>query len=261
MLEGLDCMGQTPVRWKNTTISYGLTLVAGLPLPAAPTAEAMAVQAQFERRFPGRFIWYDASHLHVTLAAPLRSRYRAAPPLQRSELPGDLDRFVAGLGELLARIEPFVLELGLIHLDDEGTLLIDVHGGTDVKARVTAWLAHFPECDPPKHPLNHLHISVGYLRGPTVDPALTDDLSAALKSVLPATHSTAPVRILVDRVWLVHYTSRTLNRVVGKIPFALGRSNRMTVAQFLKALGIPEGQHVEALRAIQNVPAQQASNA
>jgi hypothetical protein len=43
---------------------------------------------------------------------------------------------------------------------------------------------------------------------------------------------------VVQKVWLVHYANRTLDRIVGKVPFTLGRTNALTVEQLLQELGI-----------------------
>ena len=224
---------------RNAAAGYGLTLVAGLPLPHAITREVLAAQAQIEGMFPGRFIWYRASHLHVTLRALLRTRYRAAPPLNRAELPDDLAGFATGLGDLFAQVVPFSLEIGSAHLDEEGVLLLDVHNGLSARARITSWLQNYPEFDPPKHPQDHLHISVGYLRESS-DTHPASQLTETLQSLLYDTCISATVQTQVEQVWLVHYANRTLNRILGKVPLNLGRPNRLTASGLLEALRIAD---------------------
>ena len=75
---------------KNTATSYGLTLVIGLPFPVEIRGRIQNIQKKLEASAPGRITWYGAEHLHTTLFAPLRGRYREGPPLQREELPADL---------------------------------------------------------------------------------------------------------------------------------------------------------------------------
>ena len=45
-------------------------------------------------------------------------------------------------------------------------------------------------------------------------------------------------RVTVRHIWLVHYANRTLDRIVGKIRFALGRSNPLTAERLFEGLGI-----------------------
>jgi hypothetical protein len=45
-------------------------------------------------------------------------------------------------------------------------------------------------------------------------------------------------RMTVHQVWLVHYANRTLNRIVGKVPFTLGGRNPLTAERLLQDLGI-----------------------
>ena len=233
------CSARHSIAERNAAVGYGLTLVAGLSLPPAITREALAAQAWIEGMFPGRFIWYRASHLHVTLRALLRTRYRNGPPLSRAELPDDLAGFATGLGDLFAQVAPFSLEIGSAHLNEEGVLLLDVHNGLNAKARITSWLQNYPEFDPPKHPQDHLHISVGYLReSPDTHPA--SQLTETFQPLLHDTCVAAPVHTQVEQVWLVHYANRTLNRILGKVPLNLGCPNRLTASELLEALRIAD---------------------
>jgi hypothetical protein len=142
------------------------------------------------------------------------------------------------LGELLAQIEPFSVELGSVHTDPEGTLLVDVRDGIGVKARIMAWLQNFPELDPSKYPQNHLHISIGYML-PSADGYPADELAAALQACLAEAATVAPVQSRVEHVWLVHYANRTLNCFLGRIRFDLGQHlNPLTVDHLLEALRI-----------------------
>ena len=50
--------------YKNTATSYGLTLVIGLPFPAAIRKQIQNVQNQLDALAPGRFTWYGTDHLH-----------------------------------------------------------------------------------------------------------------------------------------------------------------------------------------------------
>ena len=72
---------------KNRATSFGLTLVVGLPFARPILAPILRLRAQTETLLPGRFLWYAPDHLHATVMAPLRGRYREGPPLRREEFP------------------------------------------------------------------------------------------------------------------------------------------------------------------------------
>lgn len=217
---------------RNAALGYGLTLVAGLPLPPAITAGALAVQAQVEDRLPDRFVWYGASHLHITLAALLRTRYRAAPPLTLAEIPSDLGGFIDALAETFSKLQPFTLTLGRTHLDEEGVLLIDMRGGNNVREALHHLLQRYTELDPPKHKAGSLHMSLGFL----CDPNIVKRIDIKRNDVVLPVFSVQTFR--VSRVWLVHYANRTLNRILGRVAFELGMPNHLTAETFLQALRI-----------------------
>ena len=75
---------------KNQATSYGLTLVIGLPFPSDIGSRVQLIQRQLEALTPGHFFWYGLDHLHATLVAPLRGRYRDHPALQRLGLANPL---------------------------------------------------------------------------------------------------------------------------------------------------------------------------
>ena len=45
-------------------------------------------------------------------------------------------------------------------------------------------------------------------------------------------------KMLVQQVWLVHYANRTLDQILGKVPFTLGQANVITGERLLRELGI-----------------------
>jgi len=66
----------------------------------------------------------------------------------------------------------------------------------------------------------------------------TDEERARFETALAQFIDTPVSRMTVGQVWLVHYANRTLNRIVGKVPFTLGRANALTVERLLQKLGV-----------------------
>lgn len=217
---------------KNTTISFGLTLVVGLPFPAEIRARIQRIQEQLEALAPGRFTWYGADHLHATLVAPLRGRYREQPPLGREELPADLPGFTRDLGDFFAQQRPFSLELAGARVTPEGLIII---AENTLTRQLASSLQAYPELDRPKHHKG-LHVNIGFFN--TVRPFDTNEEQSRFELGL-AQLVNAPVGLVrAQQVWLVHYANRTLNRIIGKTPFTLGRANDLGVERLLRELGI-----------------------
>ena len=122
---------------KNTATSYGLTLVIGLPFPPEISTRIQSTQQYLESLVPGRFTWYGLEHLHATLVAPLRGRYRDFPPLQREELPTDLQGFTQNLANFFAHYPPFSLELAGVHLSNNGFVLVSENLSSQYNSFVT----------------------------------------------------------------------------------------------------------------------------
>ena len=218
---------------KNTTTSYGLTLVIGLPFPAELSRRIQSIQRQLETVLPGRFTWYGPDHLHATLMALLRGRYRKASPLQRAELPADLQGFINDLVDFLAQSPSFPLNLAGLQVTPEGFIIIR---GDAPRPKLAAFdLQKYPELDPPKH--SHApHITIGYFN--TSQLFVTDKERSHVEETLDNLHDTCVGRIIVRQISLVHYSNRTLARIAGKVPLRLGQSNRLTAEDLLRQLGI-----------------------
>lgn len=219
---------------KNLTTSFGLTLAVGPPLPQPMLDRVVQLQNQIELLLPGRFRWYAPEHLHATVLALLRSRYREWPPLQCHELPADLDGFVETLNACFGELQPFPLDLDRLLVTPDGQVRV---GGSDpgrVRQRFAERLASFPGLDRPKD-ADGWHITLGFLQMPApaaeAEQANFEDSWAELRTCSLGT-------MLVDQVWLVHYADRTLSRIVGKTPLRLGRLDRLTADRFLSVLGI-----------------------
>jgi hypothetical protein len=221
---------------KNTATSYGLSLVVGLPFPDEICARIGRIQQQLEALAPGRFTWYGLDHLHATLFAPLRGRYREGPPLQREELPADLEGFVRDVVSFFVQLDPFSLELAGVHVSQDG--VAEVRENTLVQ-RLVSSLHRYPELDEPKHRAG-LHIAIGFLN--KIPPFDTDEGRACFEAGLDQFMSTPVGQVTVQQVWLVHYANRTLDRIVGKVPLALGRANTLTATRLLRELGIAASQ-------------------
>lgn len=220
---------------KNRATSFGLTLVVGLPFAPLILTRVAAIQAEFEAQWPGRFHWYAPNHLHATIMAPLRGRYRAGPPLQRHELPADLAGFAEALNQCFAALEPFFLEFDRFHLAPDGRLLVFGADPGRVRSQVAERLITIPGLDRPKG-LNGWHMTVGYLQTPTPFPHPNEqaDFGASWDEIWGGCMGATEVR----QVWLVHYADRTLSRILGKAPLWLGRPNALTQDRFLTELAI-----------------------
>ncbi len=217
---------------KNAAASYGLTIVGGLPFPDAMTAHVLDAQQILEAAAPNRFRWYTAQQLHATLYAPLRGRYRAAPALRLDELPGDLDRFVGDLLQAARKLEPFVLDMAGARLTAEGFVMAFER---TTEHPFIVGLHQYVELDTPKT-VRGLHVAIGALERPEWSaPQLG---SSRLRHVLDRLLDEPLGSVVVDRVWLVHYARRTLDRIVGKVPFMLGQDNSMAAERLLRDLGI-----------------------
>lgn len=222
---------------KNQNTSYGLTIVAGLPFSGALRKGFAQAQSQLEQLAPGCFTWYETGHLHTTLLAPLRGRYRESPPLRRDELPADLARFVHTLGRSFESIRPFSLTFDRFLLTSHGLALATAPDTDGVRRRVAACLQPFPELDPPKH-LDEWHVTLGYLH--TTTPFASEDEQTRFEAGLVRLPDGPPLQLAVDGLWLVHYANRMLDRIVGRVALALGKPNLLDPDPVLADLGIGE---------------------
>ena len=220
---------------KNLATSFGLTLVVGLPFPRPMLVRAAQLREQIEALLPGRFRWYAPDHLHATVMAPLRGRYREGPPLQRDEFPEDLDGFVKALNLCFDALRPFPLKLDRLRLASDGRMLALGPDAGQVRQRVAERLASFPGLDQPKGS-DGWHVTLGYLQTPT--PFATEAEQADFEVGWAELQTSLLGVMVVDRVWLVHYADRTLSRIVGQAPLLLGRPNTLTPDSLLAALGI-----------------------
>jgi hypothetical protein len=221
---------------KNQATSFGLTLVIGLPLSRPICNRATQLQTQIEALLPGRWRWYAPDHLHATVTAPLRGRYRAGPPLQRPELPSDLDGFAAALNHGFAAQQPFPLELDRLLLASNGLVLALGPDSGHVRQQVAQYLAPFPEFDLPQDP-DGWHVTLGHLE--TSAPFATDAEQLRFEAGWSDLQKAGALgRMTVEQVWLVHYANRTLTKVIGRVPLLLGRPNMLSAGEILNALKI-----------------------
>jgi len=220
---------------KNVATSFGLTLVVGLPF-ARPILERVAqIQTQAEALLPDRFHWYELDHLHATVIAPLRGRYRAEPPLQRHELPTDLDGFAETLGHAFSALQPFSLELDRLFVTSDGRLIALGSDPDRVWPRVADCLASFPGLDPPKR-LDGWHVTLGYLQPPV--PFVTEAEPEGFENEWGKIQASSLGSMIVDRVWLVHYADRMLSHIVGRVQWLLGQPNFISADELLRKLHI-----------------------
>jgi 2'-5' RNA ligase len=220
---------------RNLATSYGLTLVVGLPFPLPVLIRVAQLREHVQARLPGRFRWYEPEHLHATVIAPLRGRYRDGPPLQRDDLPTELDGFAEALSHCFSALQPFPLKLEGLRLAPDGRMLAFGPDPGRVRQQVAERLASVPGLDRPKD-LDGWHVTLGYLQASA--PFGNAAEQASFEFGWNKLQSNALGTVEVDRVWLVHYADRTLSRIVGKAPLLLGLPNALTAEHLLVNLGI-----------------------
>ena len=226
---------------KNTATSYGLTLVAAFPPPPALCDSIQHIQHQSEQLLPQCFTWYARDWLHVTLLALLRGRYRDYPPLQRAELPADVDGFARDLSEMFVQLRPFSLTLSGLTFTRGGLVLVDASDAIQIREQLAHPLRHHTQLDPPQHP-EHLHVTIGYCNVPS--PFRTDEEQMAFQTGVARIEAADLGTIEVERVWLAHYANRTLSYVIGKVPFGLGGATSLPVDDLLATLGISDTKRI-----------------
>ncbi len=170
---------------------------------------------------------------HITLYAPLRSRKREYPPLCQHELPTDLDNFLVAMSNCLMSVSPFTIKFSEVNLTPIEHIVIQVKGITAVKSSLIKALTPFLGTDVPKSDPKRIHGTIGYLY---TLPTIAD--TKRLKDALAQINQAHISHMLVEQIWLVHYAHRTLNQVVGKIPFILGEPKPISTHHFLQALSI-----------------------
>lgn len=224
------------INHKNIKTSYGLTLVAGLPFSSDNLAyEINHIRTQLDLLLYGQVAWHAPEHLHVTLAAPLRGRYRQQPPIQRIELPVDLDGFVNDLTGYFSQLRPFRLELTGPYLTEGDILLFNAACAVSIQEDLASILRKYPELDHPKKK-SCLHLTVGYLKA--MEPFITFFEMESFRRKIDKLYRPSIGKVMVEQVWLVHYSNRTLNKIVGKIAFPLGHPQLINSADLLTKLGI-----------------------
>lgn len=232
---GLDVDRMRVALDRNVATSFGLTLVVGLPFPQPLLAGVAQVRDHIDLMAPGGFRWYALDHLHATVLAPLRGRYREGPSLQRSELPQDLEGFVATLNACFGALQPFVLDLDKLVLTPAGLVLAVGPDPGQVRQRVAQNLASWPRLDRPKD-LGSWQVTLGFLQTP--EPTSSGAHLASLEAGWAEFQSNSVGAMTVDQVWLVHYADRMLSRIVGKAPLPLGRPGSLTADRLLGLLAI-----------------------
>ena len=249
---------------KNTSPSYGLTIVFGRPLPEALTEHVRALRAELEVLLPGRICWYEDYHLHTTIYAPKRGRYSPIPsslqgshlhhaplPLTRQELPPNFYDIV----RLINQIEPFKLEFHALSFDQRGAIALIGSPSKEepvlqLKQVADAIERNVPEkerkLDAPKHPTPDLHSAIGYFR--YLEPLILkeEEIFAAKarlqrveingKSYLQRAVELPAVE--VREVKLVHYGDRLLRNIIGMVVLKLGGSNEISEEEFYRCLRI-----------------------
>ena len=217
---------------KYAAKSYGVTIVAGYPFTLDINERIREAQERIESVAPERFVWYSSDYLHATIVALLRGRYRSGLPVQQTELPMNLHQYIENLEQSLEGMQPFTLELLGIKIGETGVVAVDVRASETSGIQE---LRNLLMLDQPQHNLK-LHISIGYLNTP--QPFSTRDEYQRFEQEFTKIKDSAIALVDVEQVWLVHYSNRMLNQVVGKMPLQVGRSNQLTAERLLKKLRI-----------------------
>lgn len=217
---------------KNMAISYGLTIVVGIPFPTEITNRINNIQSELESLLPGRFTWQKEEQLHATLFAPLRSRYREQPPLLRKELPDNLEDFTQELGNLFAAICPYIIEWQGIEITEDGCAIVCEN---TAERRLFTSLRRFQGIDIHKVPRGS-KITIGYLN--TSKPFLSREEKRDFAQGFDLLANAPVGQMQVRQMWLVHYANRTLNRIIGRVPYTLGATNLITASDLLQKLQI-----------------------
>jgi hypothetical protein len=221
---------------KNQSLSYGLTLVAGLPLPTQLSRTIQQAQALLENSLEGRFIWYQPTQMHVTLSALLRGRYRQFPPLERNDLPSNIDTFFNEFQDFLATQAPLQIQWHEFNLMPNGLLICRAQCSKGFSDRLINLLWKYPTFNLHQKDPYDLHLTIGYLTTP--EPFLNAKEGYLFKKTLLNLQEDEMETYQVDRVWLIHYANRTLNSILGKISFILGKQAPMKSEHILHLLQI-----------------------
>jgi hypothetical protein len=155
-------------------------------------------------------------------------------------LPNDLNGFTRDLYSFFAHHQPFAFELTGVHVTDNGLVIVDVNTieqqlASSLKQKLACSLKKYPELDQPKHPKG-LHVTIGYFN--TGQPFAMDEERARFETAVAQLTNVPVGEMVVQQVWLVHYANRTLDRIVGKVPFTLGQTNALTAERLLRELGV-----------------------
>ncbi len=201
-----------------------------MPLPAPLTSAVQRLQSNIESAAPGCLQWYALEDLHITIAAPLRSRYRVGPPLRRVELPASLPALLVDLAAVCAALPPFELALEHAHFHHE-SLLIEVAGGLPAAERLRGAITRYPGFDAPKGQGFPLHLSCGFFKS-------GQDEAAVAPMVAQHALAAAGAAARIDRLALVHYANRTLSRVVGVLDLPLGQVTALDEETVLAQLDV-----------------------
>lgn len=220
---------------RNAETSYGLTLTIGLPFPDDICLRIKDIQNRLERLSPEKFAWYQREQLHATVVAPLRGRYRETPPLQRDELPTDLEGFVRDVNALFNSVQPFRLKLAHVTITEDG--LVVVAGNATIE-KSAFHLPGYAELDQPKHPHGGWYVTIGAVR--TTELFASEEEQHTFERDFEFMRNRTIGRTTIAHVWLVHYAHRTLSRIMGKALFTLGGANAWEAEQLLETLSVGE---------------------
>lgn len=115
-------------------------------------------------------------------------------------------------------------------------MLEGIEPGT-IRKDILTCLHTYKSLDQPQQLEGALHISIGYINQ---QRPFNNDLESAqfAQGIADANNTFCPMgEIVVDKLWLIHYANRTLDKVIGKAPLQLGRTNSLSPETFCSDLG------------------------
>jgi hypothetical protein len=116
-----------------------------------------------------------------------------------------------------------------VYLTTEGLIVVRENS---LVRQLASRLRRYPQLDPPKY-AGGLQVTIGFFN--TSPPFATEE-EARFEAALTQLIDILVGRMMVEQVWLVHYANRTLNQIVGKVPFTLGGPSVRTTEHLLQEL-------------------------
>ena len=208
---------------RNQGTSYGLTLVAGCPLPPVVTGYIEQVKRVLKEIAPGLVDFGQSQAYHLTVYGLRRSR---AQPLGEEEIRTFLDRLDQALWTELRDLAPFSLPLTGSLVTEDGAVLI-CGGESETLTRLRAAIGQVEGVDLLKSAANHIRI--GQFRRPFGSPQAYWQAMDAIERLQQLTLGD----LVVDELKLVYYRRRLLDDLVSQVTLPLSLGDRQRPVRLL----------------------------